>query len=68
MLVKSDVLDENIKNISLRKNLLTFRLDLDSDPELYTNPDTHSSKRLDPDPDPHKMYADPKHCFQQAKS
>jgi hypothetical protein len=41
--------DENIlKNFPLKKNLLTFSLDLDL--EL----DPHSSKRLDPDP--HIMY------------
>jgi hypothetical protein len=39
------------------KNLHTFSLDLDLDPEL--DPDPHSSTRLDPDP--HIMYADPKH-------
>jgi hypothetical protein len=39
------------------KNWLTFSLDLDLDPQL--DPNLHSSERLDPDP--HIMYADPKH-------
>jgi hypothetical protein len=45
-------------NLYSGKNLLTFSLDLDPDPQLA--PDLHSSKRLDPGP--HIMYADPKHC------
>jgi hypothetical protein len=40
------------------KNLLA--ISLDSDPEL--DPDTHSSKRLGPNP--HIMNADLKHCTQ----
>jgi hypothetical protein len=42
------------KKVHSEKNLLTFSLDLD------LNPDPHTSKRLDPDP--HIMHADPKHC------
>jgi hypothetical protein len=45
------------KKFYCEKNLFTFSLDLDPDPEL--DPDMHSSKRLDSDP--HKKYADPKH-------
>jgi hypothetical protein len=29
--------------------------------KFYQNPDRHSSKMLDPDPDPHITNADPKH-------
>jgi hypothetical protein len=28
-----------------------------------SDPDPHSAKMLDPDPDPHKTDADPKHWF-----
>jgi hypothetical protein len=48
-----------MKTIPSEKNLLTFSLDLDPDPQL--DPDPHSSKRLDPDS--HIMYADPKQWF-----
>jgi hypothetical protein len=44
------------QNFTLKKNLLIFNLDFD----LVSDLDPHSSKRLDPDP--HIMYADPKHC------
>jgi hypothetical protein len=48
---------ENVKNFHSEKNLFIFSLNLGPDPEL--DPDPHSSKRLDPDPN--IMYADPKH-------
>jgi hypothetical protein len=35
--------------LSLLKKMLTFSLDLDPDTEL--DPDPHTSKKLDPDPD-----------------
>jgi hypothetical protein len=50
---------KTLKKFHSEKNLPTFSLDLDPDPEL--DPDLHASKRLDPDPDSHTMYADPKH-------
>jgi hypothetical protein len=56
--IKVTSFDENIKKSYSVKNVLTFSLDLDLDPEL--DPDPLSSKRLDPDP--HIMYEDPKHC------
>jgi hypothetical protein len=43
------------KKFHSEKNFLIVILDLDLDPV------PHSSKMLDPDP--HKMYADPKHWF-----
>jgi hypothetical protein len=42
---------KTLTNFTLKKNLLTFSLDLDPDP--------HSSQKLDLDP--HIMYADSKH-------
>ena len=61
----------NLFFLQLKKTIHDFfssnlvKLDLDLDPDL--DPDPHSEKLLDPDPDLHKVNADPQPCGKQTQ-